>query len=155
MKERYDSCCNTAILNFQLQQTKEKKHPLRHRERGALESAGPVRLGGGAELRPDLESITQHLVMYSLWVIALLTISCTSIQFGVFTLVGEWLFNATLTAEVISWRGRPDNVVEVGLDHKNSSSAGGALNHCATRAPRSFYKTVINRKSIPAFVYLY
>ena len=25
-----------------LQQTKEKKHPLRHRERGALESAGPV-----------------------------------------------------------------------------------------------------------------
>ena len=25
-----------------LQQTKEKKHPLRHRERGALESAGLV-----------------------------------------------------------------------------------------------------------------
>ena len=41
----------------------------------------------------------------------------------------EWLFNATLTAEVISWRGRLDNVVEVGLDPKNSSSAGGALNY--------------------------
>ena len=47
----------------------------------------------------------------------------------------ECLFNATLTAEVISWRGRPDNVVAVRLDPKNSSSAGGALNHCATGAP--------------------
>ena len=30
----------------------------------------------------------------------------------------EGLFNATLTAEVISWRGRHDNVVAVGLDPK-------------------------------------
>ena len=37
----------------------------------------------------------------------------------------EWLLNATLTAGVISWRGRPDKVVAVGLDPKNSS--GGAL----------------------------
>ena len=39
----------------------------------------------------------------------------------------EWLFNTTLTAEVISWRGRPDNVVAVGFDPKNFSSAGRAL----------------------------
>ena len=44
----------------------------------------------------------------------------------------EWLFDATLTAEVISWRGRLDNTVAVRLDPKNSSSAGGALKHCAT-----------------------
>ena len=47
----------------------------------------------------------------------------------------EWLFNATLTAEVISWRGRSDNSVAVGFHPKNSSSAGGALNHCATGPP--------------------
>ena len=40
----------------------------------------------------------------------------------------EWLFNATLTAEAISWRGRPNNTVAVGLDPKNSPSAGGPLN---------------------------
>ena len=48
----------------------------------------------------------------------------------------EWLCNATLTAEVISWRGRPDNAVAVGFDPKNSSSAGGALNHCITGPAR-------------------
>ena len=41
----------------------------------------------------------------------------------------ECLFNATLKAEVISWRGKPDNAV---LSPKYSSSAGRALNHCAT-----------------------
>ena len=48
----------------------------------------------------------------------------------------ERLFNALLTAEVISWRGRPDNVVTVGFGPKNSSSAGGALNHCTTGPPQ-------------------
>ena len=55
------------------------------------------------------------------------------------------LFKATLTAEVISWRGRPDNAVAVGLDPKNSSSAGGALNHCATgplALNRSLYRYI-------------
>ena len=47
----------------------------------------------------------------------------------------EWLFNATLTAEVISWRERPYDAVAVGFDPKNSSSADGALNHCATGPP--------------------
>ena len=45
----------------------------------------------------------------------------------------EWLFNATSTVEIISWRGRPDNLVAVGFDPKNSSSTGGALEHTTTR----------------------
>ena len=32
----------------------------------------------------------------------------------------ECLFNVTLTVEVISWRGRPDNVVAVGFDPKKT-----------------------------------
>ena len=51
----------------------------------------------------------------------------------------QWLFNSTLTA-VISWRGRPDNLVAVGLNPKNSSSAGGALNHSTTGRPRWTYQ---------------
>ena len=47
-----------------------------------------------------------------------------------------WLFNATLTGDVISWRGRLDNAV--GLDPKNSLSVGGALNHCATGPGKHF-----------------
>ena len=43
----------------------------------------------------------------------------------------EWLFSATLRAEK-----RPDNkAVTVGFYPKNTSSAGGALNHCATGPP--------------------
>ena len=56
----------------------------------------------------------------------------------------ECLFNATLTSEVISWRGRSDNVVAEGFDPKNSSSAGGALNHCATGLPHPLSYIIFN-----------
>ena len=55
----------------------------------------------------------------------------------------EWLFNATLTAEVISWRGRPDNVVAVGLDPKNSRPQAELLTTALLGLPAGHTKTFI------------
>ena len=46
----------------------------------------------------------------------------------------EWLFNATLTAEVnILWQGKSDNAVAVGFDPKNSQAYFKVPPHINTR----------------------